>query len=192
MAGVLTGAGDVTRVGVPWVDLATGTSAPLAITAAWHAGEGCHLDMSMLDAAVAWARVKPSALDPGPEPTYGTLRTADGDRVVIALLEDAMWVRLCTDLGWADWAAEPRLARYRDRRAHAAEIWDRLKPYVARLTVAEVVALAEVHALPLGPADATSNPAGGAGRDTPPLPAVLLARLGPAPTLGLPALGLPT
>ena len=196
MAGVLTGAGDVTRVGVPWVDLATGTSAALAITAAWHAGQGCYLDMSMLDAAVAWARVKPSALEPGPEPTYGTLRSADGDRVVIAVLEDAMWVRLCTALGWADWAAEPRLARYRDRRAHAAEIRDRLERHVAQLTVAEVVALAEKHDLPLGPADATSNPAagkqiairfpGGTGRHTPPLPAVLLARLGPAPALGLP------
>jgi crotonobetainyl-CoA:carnitine CoA-transferase CaiB-like acyl-CoA transferase len=131
-----------------------------------------------------------------PEPTYGTLRTADGDHVVIAVLEDAMWVRLCTAVGWADWAAEPRLARYRDRQAHAAEIRYRLERHVARLTVAEVVALAGKHDLPLGPADATSDPAarkqiatrfpGRAGRHTPPLPAVLLARLGPAPAPDLP------
>ncbi|MHA6622439.1 CaiB/BaiF CoA transferase family protein [Pseudonocardia sp. DLS-67] len=191
MAGVLTGAGDVTRIGVPWVDLATGSSAALAITAAWHAGEGCHLDMSLLDAAVAWARAKPSALEPGPEPTYGTLRTADGDHVVIALLEDTMWVRLCTALGWA---AEPRLARYRDRRRHAAEIRDRLERDVARLTLAEVVALAARHDLPLGPADATAGTIAqeqiatrfpdGAGRDCMPLPAALVRRLTPAPALG--------
>lgn len=190
MAGALAGAGDIARIGVPWVDLATGTSAALAITAAWHAGEGCYLDMSMLDVAVAWARIKPSALEPGPEPTYGTLRTADGGCVVIALLEDAMWARLCTALGWADWAAEPRLARYRDRRVHAAEIRDRLERDIARLTLAEVVTLAGKHDLPLGSADATSDPAtlqqiatrfpDGAGRVLLPLPAVFLTGHGPA------------
>ncbi len=194
MAGVLTGAADVTRIGVPWVDLATGSSAALAITAAWHAGQGCHLDMSMLDAAVAWARVKPSALEPGPEPTYGTLHTADGDRVVIALLEDTMWMRLCAALGWTDWAAEPRLAQYRDRRRHAVEIRDRLERDVARLSLTEVVALAEQHDLPLSPADTTADPVAqeqiaarfpsGTGRDCLPLPTALADRLPPAPALG--------
>ena len=193
MAGVLGGT-DVTRIGVPWVDLATGTSAALAITAAWHTGEGCHLDLSMLDAAVAWARVKPAGLEPGPEPTYGTLRTADGERVVVALLEDTMWRRLCAALGWTDWADDPRLARYGDRRRHGAEIRERLERDVDKLTLAEVVALAERHDLPLGPADATTDPVAaeqiatrfpdGAGRDHLPLPAVLLDRLGPAPTIG--------
>ncbi|HVW44328.1 MAG TPA: CoA transferase [Amycolatopsis sp.] len=191
MAGVLAAGGDVTRIGVPWVDLATGSSAALAITAAWHAGAGCHLDMSMLDAALAWARVKPSALEPGPEPTYGTLRTADGGRVVIALLEDAMWVRLCVALGWSDWATEPGLAAYGDRRRRGAEIRERLERDVARLTVAEVVALAEKHDLPLGPADATADPVAReqielrfpaeGGRSCVPLPAALLRPLAPAP-----------
>lgn len=191
MAGVLTGPGDVTRIGVPWVDLATGTSAALAITAAWHAGQGCHLDMSMLDAAVAWARVKPAALEDRPEPTYGTVRTADGERVVIALLEDAMWVRLCAALGWDDWASDPRLARYTDRRAHGEEVRARLEDDVGRRTLAEVVDLAAAHDLPLGPADATADPAARAqiaarfpadgARTSVPLPDVLLRRLGPAP-----------
>lgn len=194
MAGVLAADADVTRMGVPWVDLAIGTSAALAITAAWHAGQGCHLDLSMLDAAVAWAGVKPAALDPGPEPTYGTLRTADGSRVVIALLEDAMWVRLCGALGWSDWACTPRLAKYLDRRRHGAEIRARLERDVGARTLAELVALAEEHDLPLGPADAAADPVAReqialrfpahGGRDRLPLPAVLLAPLGPAPALG--------
>jgi CoA:oxalate CoA-transferase len=174
------------------VDLATGTSAALAITAAWHAGEGCHLDMSMLDAAVAWSRAKPSALRPGPEPTYGTLRTADG-RVVIALLEDAMWTRLCTALGWADWADAARLARYPDRQRHAPEIRHRLEREIGRRPTSEVLALAREHDLPLGPADATDDPAAReqvALRFPPgalahlPLPGLLLAPLTPAPGLG--------
>ncbi len=194
MAGVLTGAGDLSRIGVPWVDLATGTSAALAITAAWHTGQGCHLDMSMLDAAIAWARVKPSGLQADPEPTYGTLRTADGKRVTIALLEDAMWVRLCTALGWADWATDPSLARYLDRRQHADEIRNRLERDIARLTRQEIVALAERHDLPLGPADAATEPVAreqittrfpdGPGRDHLPLPTALLNHLNPAPSLG--------
>jgi crotonobetainyl-CoA:carnitine CoA-transferase CaiB-like acyl-CoA transferase len=189
MAGAVSG--DVTRIGVPWVDLATGTSAALAITAAWHAGEGCHLDMSMLDAAVAWARVKPAGLEPGPEPTYGTLRTADGGRVVVALLEDGMWRRLCAALRWTDRADDPRLARYVDRRRHGAEIRARLERAVASFTLDDVVALAEKHDLPLGPADATTDPVAAEqiatrfpdGRGHSPLPSVLLDRLGPAPTL---------
>lgn len=193
MAGVLTGDEDVTRIGVPWVDLATGTTAALAIAASWHSGGGQYLDMSMLDAAATWARAKPAALDPGPEPTYGTVRTSDGGRVVIALLEDAMWVRLCTALGWADWADDQRLARYADRRRHAAEIRGRLDRDLGRLTVGEIGELAERFDLPVGPADAT-DPAGreqlalrfptGSGRDTVPLPPQLLRTLGPAPPLG--------
>jgi CoA:oxalate CoA-transferase len=192
MAGVLAGGADVTRIGVPWVDLATGTSAALAITAAWHAGEGVHLDLSMLDAAVGWAAAKPAALEPGPEPTYGTVRTADGGCVVIALLEDAMWRRLCTALGWTDWLDEDRLARYPDRRVHGAEVRRRLERDIGGRTVAEVVALAEEHDLPLGPADATADPPAReqiALRPGLPLPAALLGPLGPAPALPPPGAG---
>ncbi|TCK25206.1 CaiB/BaiF CoA transferase family protein [Pseudonocardia endophytica] len=189
MAGAISG--DVTRIGVPWVDLATGTSAALAITAAWHAGGGAYLDMSMLDAAVAWTRIKPAGLEPGPEPTYGTLVTSDGERVVVALLEDAMWRRLCAALGWTDWVDDERLARYVDRRTHGAEIRQRLERDVATMTLDEVVALAEQRDLPLGPADATADPVAReqiatrfpSDGDLSPLPAVLLDRLGPAPRL---------
>lgn len=191
MAGALAGVGDVSRIGVPWVDLATGTSAALAITAAWHAGRGVHLDMSMLDAAVAWSRVKPAALDPEPEPTYGTVRTAEGGYVVVALLEDAMWVRLCSALGWDDWAGDPRLAHYVDRRRHGREIRERLERDLGQLTVPQVVALAARHDLPLGPVDTSTDPVTreqvasrfpeGGARDHLPLPEVLVRRLAPAP-----------
>jgi crotonobetainyl-CoA:carnitine CoA-transferase CaiB-like acyl-CoA transferase len=196
MSGALAGAGDVERIGVPWVDLATGSSAALAITAAWHAGEGAYLDMSMLDAAIGWTRVKPSAVEGRREPTYGTLRTSDGERVVIALLEDAMWRRLCDALGWADWATDDRLARHVDRRRHADEVRDRLERDVASRTATEVLDLAHEHDLPIGPADARKDPASveqidsrvapgsPAWRSCVPLPEVLVADLDPAPELG--------
>lgn len=191
-AGVLAGGADVTRIGVPWVDLATGTAAALAITAAWHAGRGVHLDMSMLDAAVAWSRCKPAALDPGPEPTYGTVATADGGRVTVALLEDTMWRRLCTALGWTDWLGDDRLARYTDRRRHGGEVRARLERDLGRLTATQVADLARDHDLPVGPADPEADPAAqeqvalrfpdpGSAACLP-LPAALVRRLGPAPT----------
>jgi CoA:oxalate CoA-transferase len=196
MAGALCGAGEVDRIGVPWVDLATGTSVALAVTAAWHAGTGAYLDMSMLDAALGWTRVKPAAVDGRREPTYGTLRTADGAYVVIALLEDAMWRRLCVALGWADWVADPRLARYTDRREHGAEVRDRLAADVRTRTLAEVLRLAREHDLPIGRADARDDPdavaqvgtrvdpAAPPWRACVPLPSVLVTDLGPAPTPG--------
>lgn len=157
MAGSLPDA-DISTIGVPWVDLATASSAALAITAAWHAGSGCYLDMSMLDAAVAWSSAKPSAVGGHCEPTYGTVRTADGRRIVIALLEDSMWTRLCAALGWADWRDDPGLRRYSDRRMRGAEIRERLDRDIAGRTVAEVLELAVRHDLPVGPADAAFDP----------------------------------
>lgn len=193
MAGALSG--DVDRIGVPWVDLATGGSAALAITAAWHAGIGTHLDLSMLDAAVAWTRVKPSVVDGQCEPTYGTLRTEDGRRVVIALLEDHMWRRLCAALGWEDWRHAERFARHVDRRRHADEIRDRLQRRVGAMAAEDVLDLARRYDLPISPADARNDadsvaqlatrfpPDAPAWRECVPLPDILLTRLRPPPGL---------
>ncbi|MET7640641.1 CoA transferase [Streptomyces sp. NPDC005438] len=192
MAGVLDGAPRVERVGVPWVDLAAGTSAALAITAAWRAGEGCHLDMSLLDAALGWAEVKPSAVSGGVEPTYGTFRTADGATVVLALLEDAMWRRLCTALGWDDWADDPGLAGYADRRLRGPEVRERLERALAARELTELVELARRYDLPLDTADGSDpevaaqvalrrRPEHGAWRGCVPLPEPLVGRLSPAP-----------
>ncbi|MEV8613437.1 CoA transferase [Amycolatopsis sp. NPDC051373] len=153
MAGILGDAGESDRIGVPWVDLGTATTAALAITAAWHAGGGAFLDLAMLDVATAWNSVKPLAVTE-PEATYGVVAAKDGS-VALALLEDHMWLRLCTALAWP---ADPALATYADRRGHAAEIRVRLETAFAQYTVAELIALAHEHDLPLGPTDATGDP----------------------------------
>jgi crotonobetainyl-CoA:carnitine CoA-transferase CaiB-like acyl-CoA transferase len=147
IAGAISPEVTLDRIGVPWVDLATGTTAALAITASWHAGTGGYLDMSMLDSALAWATIKPSAVSAA-EPTYGTVTTADGF-VVIALLEDAMWKRLCIALGWRDWENDPRFETYRQRQAAAREIRARLDKVLAGLLTDDVLDLAETHDLPI-------------------------------------------
>lgn len=189
MVGALAAETRTDRIGVPWVDLATGTTAALAIVAAWHDRRGSYLDLSMLDAARSWASVKPDAVRE-PEPTYGIVPAADG-QVVIALLEDSMWQRLCTALGWDDWANQQELARYADRQAAAGRIRHRLDDAFAQRTVAELLELATRHDLPIGAADASSDATVRAqlsarGRDgvtVTPLPGSLVRPLGDAPRL---------
>ena len=149
MVGALPDNAVIDRIGVPWVDLATGTSAAFAITAMWHQGLGGYLDMSMLDSAVAWSRVKPAAVH-DIEPTYGTFTTSDDKQVVLALLEDSMWERLCNALQWIDWSQHPEFSSYLDRRTRAVEIRARLQPALRSLSQSDVLALAEQFDLPLG------------------------------------------
>lgn len=194
MVGALPEDAEISRIGVPWVDLATGTTAALAITAAWHAGSGIYLDMSMLDSAVAWSAVKPAAVH-DVEPTYGTFATADGEKVVVALLEDAMWQRMCIALGWHDWAEDSDYLHYLDRRRLAFQIRERLVPALRLLTYSGVLDLARDYDIPIGPVQDLANldsreqitsrfpeelPA---WRSCVPLPHVLMQPLGNAPEL---------
>jgi crotonobetainyl-CoA:carnitine CoA-transferase CaiB-like acyl-CoA transferase len=148
VTGALVPGARIDRIGVPWVDLATGTSAALTITAAYHAGNGGYIDASMLDAAVAWPGVKPAAVTEL-EPTYGTLITSDGKTMVIAILEDDMWHRLCVALGWSDWQDDPAFAHYGDRQSNAARIRARLDESFAAMRSDELTELAVTHDLPL-------------------------------------------
>lgn len=194
IVGALPSEPTIDRIGVPWVDLASGTTAAFAIVAYWQAGTGTYLDIAMLDAAAAWSSIKPEAIA-SPEPTYGTLETADGQFVVIALLEDAMWTRLCAALGWTDWHSEEQLRTYVDRRSAAGPIRQRLECAIRSLTLRQVLDLAAERDLPIAPVDGANDPeareqlairrAPGAPvwRGSIPLPASHLSDLTPAPPL---------
>lgn len=151
MAGLDPGHG----IGVPWVDLGTGTLAALAIASAWHqaraTGAGCWLDGAMLDTAVLWARVKASAQG-RTEPCYGVFPTSDQRQVAVAVLEDHLWLRLCEALSWDDWARDPTLHSYAGRVARGAEIHARLKATLGSTTSGVLADLAGRFDLPLTPA----------------------------------------
>src|SRR6185437_2345841 len=140
-----------TLIRVPWVDLAAGTNAALAIVAAVlereTTGRGRRLEMAMLDVAAVWAKAKEPR--PGAEGAYGIFVCADGGRVALAVLEEEMWRRLCTAFGWGDWLADPTLADHEARRASAARIEARLREEFAARTVAGVTELADRHDLPI-------------------------------------------
>lgn len=149
----LRGGGDA--IGVPWVDLGTASMAALAIVAAWHRatanGEGCFIDVAMLDTSVLWGRVKAEANE-RIEPTYGMFVTADGFEVAVAILEDHIWGRLCSAFGWKDWAIGPAYATYAERVVAAKEIRDRLTTGCRQRSRDELVELALEYDLPLTPA----------------------------------------
>lgn len=207
--GVAGGAMEVAaegQIGVPFVDLGSGSTAALSIVAALYererTGRGCHLDLAMLDVAVFWSGVK-VAPDEGPEPTYGTFAAADGLLLSLAILEDKFWRKLCDCLGWADWVDDEDLAVHARRRLHADEIRRRLASAISRQSRdywLELFSGADVPAAPVNPTPQTvaEDPQvearglmrraddGMGWTPVPPLPPVLRAdeTLGRAPDLG--------
>jgi len=139
------------RIGVPWVDLGTWSTASLMIVAAWHdalvTGVGRHIDVSMQDIALSWSRVKP--LRSGLEPSYTILPTRDGHEVVVAILEDHFWLRLCDALGLHDLRSDSDLTSYEGRRDRASEILGRIRDRVVNLSLPELLALAKDHDVPI-------------------------------------------
>ena len=136
---------------VPWVDLASATNAALLIVTALRdrdtTGLGRRLELALVDAAAVWSNTKlPRA---GSEGAYGVFETADGRRVAVSVLEDAMWLRLCAAFGWTAWEQDAELAANDGRRARAPQIAARVRDEVARRTTDELAAIAVLHDLPI-------------------------------------------
>lgn len=194
------------EIGIPMVDMATGTMAALSVLGALinrsATGRGAYLDVAMLDSAVFWSRVKDQHLTPSigeAEPTYGVWRAADGQRLSLGVLEDKFWRGLCAALEWDEWGVDPAYATHAARRRHADEIHSRLTAAIAGRPRDEWLARLLAHDVP---AAAVNEPAAAAddpqvrfrglisrsdGRPallTPPVPSVLRrtpARTAPGP-----------
>jgi CoA:oxalate CoA-transferase len=123
-------------IGIPMVDLATGTTAALAILAALRerdqTGRGQYLDMALLDTAVFWSTIKGWGSTAGSEPAYAVVRAADGRWLTLAVIEDKFWRRLCLVLGWHDWLDDPELSHYARRQHRADEVLLRLRNALAQ------------------------------------------------------------
>jgi alpha-methylacyl-CoA racemase len=99
-------------------DMAAGTNAALAIVAGLvgraRTGEGCTIDISLLESALAW--VGPSLTAhlagvparrgklgfTGRYPCYNVYRTADGGYVALGVLEPVFWREFCQAIGRSD------------------------------------------------------------------------------------------
>jgi formyl-CoA transferase len=121
------------KVGVAIVDITAGLYAGLSILAALHererSGRGQAIDISLLDAQVAWlANVGSNYLISGERPgrygnahpnivPYEPFAAADG-WIAVGVGNDGQWTRLCSLAGWDDLAADERFATNPGRVRH--------------------------------------------------------------------------
>ena len=135
----ITGAADgpATRPGTALIDLTTGLYAATGTLAALRereqSGEGQHLEVALLDSAFAMLlNVGSGFLNTGDLPArsgnahpsiapYQTIPTATDD-LALAVGNDALFARLCEELGRPELTSEPRFATNSERVVHRDEL----------------------------------------------------------------------
>jgi crotonobetainyl-CoA:carnitine CoA-transferase CaiB-like acyl-CoA transferase len=125
------------RVSTALSDVVTGMAAAIAINAALvrqcRSGEGETIDVSLLDTDLAMMAPRIASFhagEPEPAPSGGTDSVlavyqpfeASDRTIVVAIGNDAMWLRFCAALDLGELAARPELASNAGRSAHRGEI----------------------------------------------------------------------
>jgi len=158
--------GQPQKSGVAITDLFTGIYAVSGILAALHqrqtTGRGQHIDMSLLDVAVAvTANQALNYLTTGTAPgrrgnahvnltPYQVFDCSDG-HIIIATGNDGQYQRLCRLLGLDDMADAPEFAHNRDRLANRRVMIARLNGATAQRTKADLLDACEQVGVPAGP-----------------------------------------
>ena len=163
--------GEPTKVGVAIADVVTGLHGAVAVLAALAgreragspaAGRGQRIDVSILESSLAvLVNQAQNAFATGVAPTrrgnahpniapYETFATADG-QIALAAGSERQWSRLCSALGLAELATEPRFAT----NAKRVENHTALQPIIAERFAAESTAAwlgrLEAAEVPCGP-----------------------------------------
>ena len=154
------------KVGVAVADLMCGMYAVSAILAALfereRSGKGQYVDLSLLDTQVAWlANQNLNFLVSGHPPRrqgtahpnivpYQSFATADG-HLMLAVGNDAQFVRFCEAAGAPELAADPRYAANEDRVAQRARLVPAVAALLRRRTTAQWLAALEAAQVPCGP-----------------------------------------
>jgi crotonobetainyl-CoA:carnitine CoA-transferase CaiB-like acyl-CoA transferase len=144
--------GPPSKVGVAMTDILTGMYAAVGILAALRArdasGHGYHIDLALLDCAVAaqinlaQAYLLTGQVPPRPGNThfqivpYALLRAQDG-WVVLNVGNDSQWQHFCAAADAPDLAADPRFATNPLRVRHRDELYGRLEALFRSRTVAD-------------------------------------------------------
>ncbi|MHA7876484.1 CaiB/BaiF CoA transferase family protein [Roseivivax sp.] len=170
MSGLMSITGDPEgqpqRAGVAVTDLFTGLYSVVGILSALEqrhrTGRGQHIDMALLDCAVAaTANQAMNYLATGTPPgrtgnyhpnltPYQVFDVADGF-IIIATGNDAQYRRLCGLLGLEEMAEAPEFLTNADRVAHREEMIRRLSAATLRFSKAELLAACEAEGVPAGP-----------------------------------------
>ena len=170
MAGLMSVTGEAggqpQKVGVAVTDIVTGLYAANAILAALHlrrtTGRGQHIDMSLMDSAVAiMANQAMNYLATGVAPQrlgnahpnlvpYQVFDCADG-WIIIATGNDGQYRRLCVLLGLPDLADHPDYLTNAARIAHRDALTARLTAATRLWAKADLLAACEDQGVPAGP-----------------------------------------
>lgn len=170
MAGLMSVTGEADgqpqKVGVAVTDIFTGLYASNAILAALHlrqtTGRGQHIDMSLMDSAVAiMANQAMNYLTTGAAPMrlgnahpnlvpYQVFDCADG-WIIIATGNDGQYRRLCTILGMPELADHPDYLTNAARIAHRDALSDLLTAATRVWPKADLLAACEDQGVPAGP-----------------------------------------
>lgn len=158
--------GQPQKSGVAITDIFTGIYSVTAILAALHqrseSGKGQHIDMSLLDVAIAvTANQAMNYLTTGTPPgrmgnahpnltPYQVFDCADG-HIIIATGNDAQYQRLCRLLGLDDMVDDPAYARNCDRIENRAEMIRRLNAATSARAKEDLLAACETEGVPAGP-----------------------------------------
>lgn len=158
--------GQPQRAGVAITDLFTGLYSVTGILAALHqrelTGKGQHIDMALLDCAVAaMANQTMNYLSTGTPPgrtgnyhpnltPYQVFDCADG-HIIIATGNDSQYQRLCHLLGVGDMATDPAYLTNADRVANRDAMIARLMAETAKWTKSDLLQGCEDQGIPAGP-----------------------------------------
>src|SRR5207237_10240066 len=139
------------KLGIPLGDMVGGVFGPMAILAALHersqTGHGRLIDISLYDGLIGmlgyFAQLAfITGEDPGPMGSshpnivpYGSFPASDGS-IIIALLSERFWGRLCEALVLPELAADPRFLTPPLRRDHRDDLARRISEVTGARTVA--------------------------------------------------------
>jgi crotonobetainyl-CoA:carnitine CoA-transferase CaiB-like acyl-CoA transferase len=153
------------RAGVPVADIGAGLFAAAGVLSAIigreASGEGCEVEASLYDSALAytvWEATQywytgevPAALGSGHRMNapYQAFRCADG-YVTIGANNNATWSRLCDALEHPEWRDDPRLVTAEERLRHTGVLTEKIDSALAQLSRDEVEALLERFQVPVG------------------------------------------
>jgi crotonobetainyl-CoA:carnitine CoA-transferase CaiB-like acyl-CoA transferase len=144
--------------GIYIADIVSGTYAFGAIMAALAhrhvSGVGQHIDVSMLETMLTLVgsevQAAQFATTPPSRPMFGPVKTKDG-YIMPAVASEKTFQALCLSAGRGEWIADPRFARYADRRNNWGIFVDLLETWSGTLTTVECQAAFDAAGVPSSP-----------------------------------------
>ena len=155
-----------TKVGVGIADVMCGMYATIGILAALRhrdkTGEGQHIDLSLVDASMAWLiNEGTNFLTSGKAPTrrgnahpnivpYDAFEASDG-HLLIAVGNDSQFARFCDVIGRSDLTADARYKTNVGRIEHRGELIPHLRETLVSLTKDDILQKLQSVKVPVGP-----------------------------------------